>query len=104
MKRTRWSSEGRVACQKTTRLPSASRSSEPFGITSAERRTPLTPLKALAQLQLARLKRSQERGTPMDLEALARNLESIERQVDRMNGLVNDLLSVSRAGRGTLEG
>jgi len=39
----------------------------------------------------------------MDLEALARNLESIERQVDRMNGLVNDLLSVSRAGRGTLD-
>ena len=39
----------------------------------------------------------------MDLEALARNLESIERQVDRMNGLVNDLLSVSRAGRGMLD-
>ena len=39
----------------------------------------------------------------MDLEALARNLESIERQVDRMNGLVNDLLSVSRAGKGKLE-
>jgi len=39
----------------------------------------------------------------MDLEALERNLESIERQVDRMNGLVNDLLSVSRAGRGKLE-
>jgi signal transduction histidine kinase len=74
-----------------------------LSIVSHELRTPLTPLKALAQLQLGRLRRSQERGTPMDLDALARNLESIERQVDRMNGLVNDLLSVSRAGRGSLE-
>jgi signal transduction histidine kinase len=74
-----------------------------LSIVSHELRTPLTPLKALAQLQLGRLRRSQERGTPMDLEALARNLESIERQVDRMNGLVNDLLSVSRAGKGTLD-
>lgn len=74
-----------------------------LSIVSHELRTPLTPLKALAQLQLSRLRRSQERGTSMDLEALARNLESIDRQVDRMNGLVNDLLSVSRAGKGTLE-
>ncbi len=74
-----------------------------LSIVSHELRTPLTPLKALAQLQLGRLRRSQERGVPMDLDALARNLESIERQVDRMNGLVNDLLSVSRAGRGQLD-
>lgn len=74
-----------------------------LSIVAHELRTPLTPLKALAQLQLGRLRRSQERGTPMDLDSLARNLESIERQVDRMNGLVNDLLSVSRAGKGTLE-
>ena len=74
-----------------------------LSIVSHELRTPLTPLKALAQLQLARLRRSRTSGSPMDLEALERNLESIERQVDRMNGLVNDLLSVSRAGKGTLE-
>ncbi len=74
-----------------------------LSIVSHELRTPLTPLKALAQLQLGRLRRSQQRGTPMDLEALERNLESIERQVDRMNGLVSDLLSVSRAGRGQLD-
>jgi signal transduction histidine kinase len=87
-----------------TQLRDTDEAREQFlSIVSHELRTPLTPLKALAQLQLARLKRSQERGTPMDLEALARNLESIERQVDRMNGLVNDLLSVSRAGRGTLD-
>jgi signal transduction histidine kinase len=87
-----------------TQLNEMDREREQFlSIVSHELRTPLTPLKALAQLQLGRLRRSQARGTPMDLEALERNLESIERQVDRMNGLVNDLLSVSRAGRGKLE-
>ena len=87
-----------------TQLRDTDEAREQFlSIVSHELRTPLTPLKALAQLQLGRLRRSQERGTPMDLEALARNLESIERQVDRMNGLVSDLLSVSRAGKGTLE-
>jgi len=93
-----------VNARLVTQLRDTDEAREQFlSIVSHELRTPLTPLKALAQLQLARLKRSQERGTPMDLEALARNLESIERQVDRMNGLVNDLLSVSRAGRGTLD-
>jgi signal transduction histidine kinase len=87
-----------------TQLQEMDREREQFlSIVSHELRTPLTPLKALAQLQLGRLRRSRERGVPMDLDALARNLESIERQVDRMNGLVNDLLSVSRAGRGRLD-
>jgi signal transduction histidine kinase len=93
-----------VNARLVTQLRDTDEAREQFlSIVSHELRTPLTPLKALAQLQLARLKRSQERGVPMDLEALARNLESIERQVDRMNGLVNDLLSVSRAGKGTLD-
>ena len=93
-----------INARLVTQLRETDEAREQFlSIVSHELRTPLTPLKALAQLQLGRLKRSQERGTPMDLEALARNLESIERQVDRMNGLVNDLLSVSRAGRGTLD-
>ena len=93
-----------INARLVTQLRETDEAREEFlSIVSHELRTPLTPLKALAQLQLGRLKRSQERGTPMDLEALARNLESIERQVDRMNGLVNDLLSVSRAGRGTLD-
>src|SRR5258705_4810965 len=87
-----------------TQLTEMDREREQFlSIVSHELRTPLTPLKALAQLQIGRLRRARDRGTPMDLEALERNLESIERQVDRMNGLVNDLLSVSRAGRGKLE-
>lgn len=74
-----------------------------LSIVSHELRTPLTPLKALAQLQISRIHRAQERGNELDLESLERNLVSIERQVDRMNGLVSDLLSVSRAGRGKLE-
>src|SRR5687767_1365024 len=87
-----------------TRLHEIDEEREQFlSIVSHELRTPLTPLKALAQLQLGRLRRSRKHGSPMDLDALERNLESIERQVDRMNGLVNDLLSVSRAGRGQLE-
>ncbi len=74
-----------------------------LSIVSHELRTPLTPLKALAQLLISRIARSRERGQPVDLESLERNLRTIERQVDRMNGLVTDLLSVSRAGRGALE-
>ncbi len=72
-------------------------------IVSHELRTPLTPLKALAQLLISRIKRTRDRGQALDLDSFERNLLSIERQVDRMNGLVSDLLSVSRAGRGTLE-
>jgi signal transduction histidine kinase len=73
-----------------------------LSIVSHELRTPLTPLKALAQLVRSRMRRSREQGTELDLDAVDRNLLGIERQVDRMNGLVNDLLSVSRAERGTL--
>ena len=72
-------------------------------IVSHELRTPLTPLKALAQVLISRIRRSRERGQPLDLESFEHNLGSVERQVDRMNGLVSDLLSVSRAGRGMLE-
>jgi len=81
----------------------AEREREQFlSIVSHELRTPLTPLKALAQLIRSRIRRSRENDTPLELESLERNLAAIERQVDRMNGLVNDLLSVSRAERGTL--
>ena len=87
----------------TTALRAAEREREQFlSIVSHELRTPLTPLKALAQLVRSRMRRSRQQGTPLDMESLDRNLAAIERQVDRMNGLVNDLLSVSRAERGSL--
>jgi signal transduction histidine kinase len=74
-----------------------------LSIVSHELRTPLTPLKALAQLLISRIHRSRDKAQVLDMDSLERNLASIERQVDRMNGLVTDLLSVSRAGRGKLE-
>jgi signal transduction histidine kinase len=81
----------------------AEREREQFlSIIGHELRTPLTPLKALAQLVRSRMRRAREQGTELDLESFDRNLAAIERQVDRMNGLVNDLLSVSRAERGIL--
>jgi len=74
-----------------------------LSIISHELKTPLTPLKALAQLLRLRLRRHREEGRALDLDTLDANLRSIERQVDRMAGLVNDLLEVSRAGQGRLE-
>src|SRR5947208_2924216 len=56
----------------------------------------------LAQLLRSRMRRARAQGTELDMESLDRNLAAIERQVDRMNGLVNDLLSVSRAEKGSL--
>ena len=85
-------------------LRAAEKEREQFvSIVSHELRTPLTPMKAMAQLLRARLRRHRTEGVELDLESLDRNLATIERQVDRMNGLVNDLLSVSRAGRGNLQ-
>jgi len=74
-----------------------------LSIVSHELKTPLTPLKALAQLLRLRLRRHREDGRPLDLDSLDSNLRTIERQVDRMAGLVNDLLEVSRAGQGRFE-
>jgi signal transduction histidine kinase len=74
-----------------------------ISIVAHELRTPLTPLKALAQLLVSRIRKARDGKQPLDLESLERNLMSIERQVDRMNGLVSDLLSVARAGRAALD-
>ena len=74
-----------------------------ISIVSHELKTPLTPLKALAQLLRSRIRRSHEGQTPLDIPSLEQNLRTIERQVDRMNALVSDLLEVSRAGHGRIE-
>jgi signal transduction histidine kinase len=94
---------GVMTLHDITDLLASEREREQFlSIVSHELRTPLTPLKALAQLVRSRMRRSQTQGMELDMESLDRNLAAIERQVDRMNGLVNDLLSVSRAERGSL--
>lgn len=93
-----------MAFHDVTAIVDAERHREEFlSIVSHELKTPLTPLKALAQLIRGRIRRSRASGEPPDLDTLEKNLATIERQVDRMNGLVNDLLEVSRAGRGTFE-
>ncbi|HET8569544.1 MAG TPA: ATP-binding protein [Candidatus Limnocylindria bacterium] len=92
-----------VAVQDVTGEVEAAREREEFlSLVSHELKTPLTPLKALAQLIRSRTRRSREGGA-LDIGSLERNLATIERQVDRMNALVNDLLEVSRAGRGTFQ-
>ena len=91
------------AIDQRERLRRADDEREQFlSIVSHELRTPLTPLKALAQLLRSRMRRAREEGVELDLDSFDRNLAAIDRQVDRMNGLVNDLLSVSRAERGKL--
>jgi signal transduction histidine kinase len=94
---------GVMTLHDVTDLLASEREREQFlSIVSHELRTPLTPLKALAQLVRSRMRRTRLQGTELDMDSLDRNLAAIERQVDRMNGLVNDLLSVSRAEKGSL--
>ena len=94
---------GVMTLHDITDLLASEREREQFlSIVSHELRTPLTPLKALAQLVRSRMRRAQVQGTELDMESLDRNLAAIERQVDRMNGLVSDLLSVSRAEKASL--
>lgn len=84
------------------RLAEAERRSDEFlSLVTHELKTPLTPLKAVSQLIRSRIRRARAAGQAPDLDVLERNLASIERQVDRMAGLINDLLEISRAQRGT---
>lgn len=95
---------GVVSMHDLTTEREAERQKDEFlSIVSHELKTPLTPLKALAQLLRLRLRRHREDGRALDLDSLDANLKTIERQVDRMSGLVNDLLEVSRAGQGRFE-
>lgn len=74
-----------------------------LSLVSHELKTPLTPLKSVAQLIRMRLARARRGERELDLDSLERNLATIERQVDRMDRLVTDLLEVSRIGRGRFE-
>ncbi|MBI2774379.1 MAG: hypothetical protein HYX56_07805 [Chloroflexi bacterium] len=65
-----------------------------------ELKTPLTPLKAVAQLARSRLRRARSGERDLDLEQLDVSLATIDRQVDRMARLVTDVLEVSRIARG----
>ena len=92
---------GILAMHDLTEQRETERQKDEFlSIVSHELKTPLTPLKAMAQLLRLRLRRHREEGQVLDLDSLDTNLRSVERQVDRMAALVNDLLEVSRAGQG----
>lgn len=68
-----------------------------------ELKTPLTPLKAVAQLIRSRIRKAREGARELDVDALERSVVMLERQVDRMDRLVTGLLEVSRLSRGTFE-
>jgi signal transduction histidine kinase len=65
-----------------------------------ELKTPLTPLKTVAQLIRMRIRRAVEGKRELDIASLDKNAAMIERQVDRMDRLVTDLLEVGRIARG----
>ncbi len=67
-------------------------------IASHELRTPLTTLRGYAQLGLRTLSRSEE----IDREKLERALRSIDRQSEKLNRLIAQLLDVSRLDTGQL--
>ncbi len=74
-----------------------------LSIVTHELKTPLTPLKSVAQLMRMRIRKARAGERELDLDALEKGLATIERQVDRMDRLVTDLLEVSRIGRGRFE-
>lgn len=71
-----------------------------LSLVTHELKTPLTPLKSVAQLIRLRIRKARVKGRALDVDSLEKNLLMIERQVDRMDRLVTDLLEVSRIGRG----
>jgi len=70
-----------------------------LSLVAHELKTPLTPLKTVAQLIRMRIRRARQGTRPLDVEGLEKNAAMIERQVDRMDRLVTDLLEVSRIAR-----
>jgi PAS domain S-box-containing protein len=69
-----------------------------LSIASHELRTPVAAVKATAQLA----QRSIERGT-LDPARMTRHLESIAHTADRLGGLIEDLLDLSRLRTGQLQ-
>ena len=66
-----------------------------IGIAAHELRTPLTGIKAYTQLLARRLRRA-------EVDSALDTLATLDRQVDRLTGLITDLLDVTRLESGTL--
>lgn len=93
-----------VVTHDMTDLRRVEKEKEEFlSLVTHELKTPLTPLKSVAQLIRLRVRRARDGERELDLDSLERNLAAIERQVDRMDRLVTDLLDVSRVGRGRFD-
>ncbi|MBI2865458.1 MAG: PAS domain-containing protein [Chloroflexi bacterium] len=86
-----------VVVRDLTEIMELDRLKDQFIVTAAhELKTPVTAIKGYAQLLL---KRSQEGVGPQAIKAL----QAINRQSDRISGLVNDLLDISRLTTGRME-
>ena len=75
------------------------RKDEFVGMTSHELKTPLTSLKGF--LHLLRRSLSKQQETPAQTQALT-YLDKVDRQVNRLTKLINDLLDISRIQTGKL--
>ncbi len=83
------------------RLEEAVRARDEFlSIASHELKTPLTSLKLQFQMQLRRFNRGDH--VLRDEGSISKLLESSNRQVDRLVGLVDDMLDISRIASGRL--
>jgi PAS domain S-box-containing protein len=70
-----------------------------LSIASHELRTPLTPMR----FQVHMLKRALAAGEPLAGEGIAKRIDGIEKQLDRLDQLIEQLLDVSRITVGRLE-
>ncbi|MGH2351483.1 MAG: ATP-binding protein [Chloroflexota bacterium] len=74
-----------------------------LSVASHELRTPLTPLKGLTQIMLRRLRGAPPAGAVADPSRMERYLETMLGQIDRLTGVVNDLLDISRIKTGRVQ-
>ncbi|MEW6055095.1 MAG: PAS domain S-box protein [Bdellovibrionota bacterium] len=71
-----------------------------LSIASHELKTPITSMKLQAEVQMRRLKRREPLAT--DVTHLERFISSVDKQVDRITRLVEDMLDISRLEHGKL--
>jgi len=100
--RRRARSAERVATERAQALEEAGKLKDQFlSLASHELKTPIAAIKGYAQLAERRLGRVAD--SPSGVAATQDVLSKINQQADRLTGLVNDLLDVSRIQAGKLE-
>ena len=97
--RRRWNDE--AVCRRIEELAEMNRHKDEFlAILAHELRNPLAPI--VAGLEILRLKLGAD-GPPRNDEVVSRARQSIERQVEHLRRLVDDLLDVARISSGKIE-